>query len=377
MRSLLLLLFFCSASFSAFAAKTPSEADLKQLKSHISQAQKRLAQSQGQSNQLEQSLKQQELELAQLEKQINQLNQSLKTHQQQLNVLLDEEKTLNTQVIAQQKILEEQILLHYRLGRESTIKLLLNQENPQQLSRMRSYAEYFNRARVDALLQYQQTQQAISQNQLALQSQSQLILQEKNRLGQTQIQLKKNHQQRSQTLVALKADIKTDQQKINRLQQEQLQLEALLRSVNEAISNIRLPSDSVAFAKQKGRLLWPTKGKLTHTFGKARGTGDLQYEGLTIAANAGQPVHAIAHGRVVFADWFRGKGLLLIIDHGDGYMSLYAHNQTLVKETGDWVSAGENIATVGNSGGMPNNELYFEIRHQGKPINPAFWLSKG
>ena len=125
----------------------------------------------------------------------------------------------------------------------------------------------------------------------------------------------------------------------------------------------------------KRKLPWPVKGSYEKRFGKKH-TGSLRWEGDAFYARLGQDITAIHHGRVVFSDWFRGKGFLLIIDHGDGYMSLYAHNQSLLRDTGDWVSQGETIATLGNTGGLANAELYFEIRYKGKPQNPKKWFKK-
>jgi len=373
----LLISFFCSLSVIALAAKPPSDADLKRLKNNIIEAQKRLAQSQGQSNQLQQSLRKAETELASISQSVSALNSKTQQQQQTLQALQQEEQKLIRQKQQQESSVYEQIALSYRMGREPNIKLLLNQENPEQLNRMRMYADYFNRAHVDALETYQTVLEKIESNKQAIEKQSEQLMASKEQLIKQQHLLKKSYQQRSQALANLQSDIHSDKQKIQQWQQEQKQLETLLRSVNEAIANIRLPSDAAAFSSTRGKLIWPTQGKLDARFGKQRLPGDMRWEGIAFTAPAGQAVQAVHHGRVVFADWFRGKGLLLIIDHGDGYMSLYAHNQTLLKEPGDWVSAGERIATVGNSGGLAKTELYFEIRHQGKPLNPIQWLRKG
>ena len=121
---------------------------------------------------------------------------------------------------------------------------------------------------------------------------------------------------------------------------------------------------------------WPAGNKLIKKFGNAKIDGKITWEGILISAKAGTSVEAIHHGRVVFSDYLRGHGLLVIVDHGDGYMSLYAHNQSLLKETGDWVSSGETISRVGNTGGQAQAGLYFEIRHQGKPTDPIKWCRR-
>jgi len=154
------------------------------------------------------------------------------------------------------------------------------------------------------------------------------------------------------------------------------QLERLLDAVEQSIANLEIPSDYRPFHKLKGKLHWPTKGKISKRFGSSRSGSNLRWQGVTLTAKEGSEVNAIHHGRVVFADWFRGSGLLIIIDHGDGYMSLYGHNQSLLIEPGDWVTVGEQIATVGNSGGKKHAGLYFEIRHKGQPTDPRHWCKR-
>lgn len=374
MRFWLVFSLLCSLSHYALAANEPSVADLKRLKKDIAAAQQRISRSTGQSNKLQQELRKTETQLASIETSIITINRSSQTLQNQLKKLQQEESSLAQLKLAQERSIAEKITLSYRMGREKNIKLLLNQQDPLQLDRMRHYADYLNRAHVEALNDYQRTLTAINDNKAAIHSNNDALLANRELLTQQRQNLQTHYQQRNQTLAALKKDIQTDQQQLKRWQQEQKQLENLLQSVNEAISAIKLPNDSVAFSSMKKKLPWPTNGKRLLRFGQKRSSGDLRWEGISIQAPSGQGVKAIHHGRIVFADWFNGKGLLLIIDHGGGYMSLYAHNQTLLREAGDWVSANETIATVGNSGGLSQSELYFEIRHQSKPLNPSAWL---
>lgn len=374
MRNWFIALLISSLCQAVLAADKPSAADLKRLKKDIAAAQQRISRSTGQSNKLQQELRKTETQLATIESSINRANNDIQQLQKQLTTLQQEEQQLAKLKQAQEQSIAEKITLSYRMGREQNIKLLLNQQDPRQLDRVRRYADYLNRAHLEALKDYQTTLAAIDENKTSINNNNQALLNKKELLTQQRQQLQSHYQQRNKTLNALKKDIQTDKQQVEKWQQEQKQLAALLKSVNEAISAIKLPSDSVAFTAMKKKLPWPTQGKRLLRFGQKRRSGDLRWEGISIQAPSGQIVQAVHHGRVVFADWFSGKGLLLIIDHGGGYMSLYAHNQTLLREPGDWVSAGESIATVGNSGGLDNSELYFEIRHQGKPQNPSAWL---
>ena len=160
---------------------------------------------------------------------------------------------------------------------------------------------------------------------------------------------------------------------------DQRQLERVVKVITENLPHTDAGLDVIRqtpFGKLKGKLVWPALGKVKRLFGKKRQSGRLRWKGVLIEARQGNNVRAVAAGRVAYADWLRGYGLLLIIDHGDGYMSLYGHNESLFKETGDWVSAGDVIASVGKSGGRKLSSLYFEIRHKGKPVNPTRWCKK-
>ena len=148
-------------------------------------------------------------------------------------------------------------------------------------------------------------------------------------------------------------------------------------SLGELLADIPLgPSDSRPFKQQKGKLPWPASGAFLASYGEPRKQGGLKWNGVLISSKHGTPVRAISHGRIAFADWLQGFGFITIIDHGEGYMSLYGHNETLVKQAGDWVNAGEVIATSGDSGGQPMPGVYFEIRSRGKPVNPGNWCSR-
>jgi septal ring factor EnvC (AmiA/AmiB activator) len=174
-------------------------------------------------------------------------------------------------------------------------------------------------------------------------------------------------------LLGLNTRIKDKDANLRRLEKDRQELEALLDAVEETIADLKIPNDYRPFAARKGDMSWPTNGPVRYRFGSRQKPSMIRRQGVTIAGKSGNNVNAIHHGRVVFADWFRGKGLLIIVDHGDGFMSLYAHNQSLLSEIGDWIKAGEPIATVGNSGGQRESGLYFEIRQNGEPTNPARW----
>ena len=163
---------------------------------------------------------------------------------------------------------------------------------------------------------------------------------------------------------------------LHSLQQQEKQLTSLLNKLGQEQDAIPFFEDIPPFNSQKGKLKWPVTGKLLNRFGGKRKGGNLKWQGVKIDAEPGTEVHAISTGKVVFADWFRNMGLLLILDHGEGYMSLYGYNQSLLKKPGDWVVEDEVIAYAGDSGGQTDPSVYFEIRHRGKPLNPVLWCKK-
>ena len=186
--------------------------------------------------------------------------------------------------------------------------------------------------------------------------------------------MQRDKQKRRLVLARFDSEIKQKGQRLAQLEEDRQQLEDLL----EELRRQETPSmpDSGAFAGRQGTLPWPVKGKVSARFGTPRDSGKLKWQGIMIDTHEGADVRAVAPGTGGFADWMRGYGLLLIIDHGDGYMSLYGQNQALHKNAGDPVADGETIASVGDSGGRNSNGLYFEIRYQGKPSNPLAWLRK-
>ena len=193
-------------------------------------------------------------------------------------------------------------------------------------------------------------------------------------------QLKTIHGERQQALAKVNSELKNKNQELKQLNKDRQQLQALLERVTKRVattgainspSYVPLPAGGEKFSLRKGRLPWPTQGSMIHRFGSARIAGQMNWTGAYIAAPMGNSVIAVHHGRVVFADYFGGHGLLVIVDHGEGYLSLYAHNQNLLKKAGEPVQAGEAIARIGNSGGQASTGLYFEIRHNGKPIDPS------
>jgi septal ring factor EnvC (AmiA/AmiB activator) len=277
----------------------------------------------------------------------------------------------------------DQVRASYKLGKQSELKVLFNQESPDGFARMMKYHSYFMAAHNDKLASYQETITRIDAITPSIEQKTIELSVLQQQLDRQRDQLKKLHGQRQTALAKVNANLKNKEQALRQLVEDRNRLQALMNQVTKRVAGaaqspayVPLPSMGERFTARKGRLPWPTQGRLLHRFGSARIAGQINWSGAYIGAPQGNSVIAVHHGRVVFADYFGGHGLLVIVDHGEGYMSLYAHNQVLLKKAGELVKAGEPIARVGNSGGQASDGLYFEIRHQGKPIDPSAWLAK-
>jgi septal ring factor EnvC (AmiA/AmiB activator) len=260
----------------------------------------------------------------------------------------------------------------YLIGREEPLKLFLNQQDPAKAGRMLAYYGYFGRARAEQLVAIEDNVRQISQLDAGLATEQERIAQLESRQSTEVSRLDKARNERGQVLTALTAESKARAASLERMQREKAALEKLLRELRRASS--RFPTDSKSpFTGMRGKLAWPASGKLVARFGQKR-AGDVKWDGVMISAPRGTPVRAVYRGRVVYADWLAGLGLLLIIDHGGGYLSLYGHNEQLYRAVGDQVGPGDTVASVGDSGGRAAPELYFEIRQAARPIDPAPWF---
>jgi murein hydrolase activator len=360
---------------STLAGEQEDRIKLKTISQDIAKLQQSIKGSSKQQDSLNKALRKAELASADINLKINSLETTLKSLNTELTQLHHEQTTLEASRKSQQAMISKQVAAAYHLGSEEPIKLLLNQENPDKISRTLKYYDYFLRARGEKLSRYRETltslnnvETSISDRQLALSTTRDALKQEHQNLTERQ-------QVRRDVLAQLNKQLSRSKQTLNKLNTERSRLESVLKSLQESIAKLSLPETEQPFVGQKGRLSWPVSGRLSKYFGAHR-NASITWNGWLLNAAEGSPVNTIHHGRVIFSNYLRGHGLLMIIDHGDGYMSLYAHNQVLLKETGEWVLTGETIAKVGNSGGREKHALYFEIRHNGKPTNPKHWLKK-
>jgi murein hydrolase activator len=414
-------------AFLALAALTlPAYADdrsqtqqqIEATRQDIAELKKVLTQLQQARADVQKDLRGTEVEMGKLQKQVDALEQQLKDTEGELQRLETQKKKLQSSRLEQQKLIGIQARAAYQSGRQEYLKLLLNQQNPEQFARTLTYYDYLSKARLDQLKAFNETLRQLAQVEKDIQLQQAQLLAQQGNLDEQRAQLDSVRKDRQAALAKLNDDYKARDQKLQQRQQDQADLQKVLATIEETLarqareaeearrkallaqqeeerkqreaaqaSNTPPPPRKAqpqvsvrtgetfggAFAAARGKLPWPVDGRLLARFGETRDDERTRWDGVMIGAAAGSAVHAVHGGRVVFADWLRGAGLLVILDHGDGYLSLYGHNQTLLKSAGDVVKAGEAISTVGTSGGQDTPALYFAIRQQGRATDPAQW----
>ncbi len=350
-----------------------ARAELKQLQRDIKRINREISSAKGRRDTLQKALKQADVELGRLQREIADNRAAVAATRDELRQLEAQRAELLTARDDQQQRVAAELRAAWQMGGEAPLKVLLNQQDPHAVSRMMTYYRYFLDARTERLEEYRTTLASLDRLEADIGSKQQQQAEQKAALEQRQDKLAGAQANRREAVANLSRDITSKGSELEQLERDRGKLESLIKAIEEAVVNLAVPENYQAFAAAKGKMPWPVPGKASNSFGNYRNEGKMRWQGVTIPAKEGTRVQAIHHGRVVYSDWFRGSGLLLIIDHGDGYMSLYAHNQSLLKEVGEWVNTGETISTVGNSGGLERSALYFEIRHQGKPTDPAKW----
>jgi septal ring factor EnvC (AmiA/AmiB activator) len=411
----------------AFAdERAQTQQQIEATRKDIAELQKSLGKLQAEKSGVQKELRTTETEMGKLEKQVEALQKELKKTEGELERLDGEKAKLQAARIEQQRLIAIQARAAYQSGRQEYLKLLLNQQNPEKFARTLTYYDYLSQARLQQLKNFNQTLQPLAsvEKDINLQ-QAQLLVQQGN-LDSQRADLDKVRKERQAALAKLNDQYKQGDQKLQSRQQDQEDLAKVLKTIEETLARQareaeearqkallaaqeaekrrqreaqaaatreapapvppapRAPTGPLvsssgesfggAFASARGKLPWPVDGRLLARYGETRGDdARTKWDGVMISASAGSQVHAVHGGRVVFADWLRGAGLLVILDHGNGYLSLYGHNQTLLKSAGDVVKAGDAIATVGTSGGQSTPALYFAIRQQGKPTDPTQW----
>lgn len=407
--SVLTLALVLSPAFADERSETLQQ--LEQARQDIAELKKLQEQLGQERSGMQKELGRTEREMGDLKKQVHELQDELDGREREIQRLDQQKQTLQNARDEQQRLIASQARAAYQSGRQEYLKLLLNQQQPELVSRTLTYYGYLNQAR-------RKQQETLDATLRQLAAVEQDIATQKAQLGERKGELERRRgrlaavrQERQQVLARLNREYASNTQKIQDRETEQAELGRVLQRIEETLARqarqrtlaeqqrqqaleeqrqrartaapareqpqLSRGEESIPdgpFARARGNLPWPVAGSLLAHYGSPRSEdARTRWDGVLIGASAGSPVCAIHGGRVVFAEWLRGSGLLVILDHGNGYLSLYGHNESLLKGAGDMVKAGEPIATVGTSGGQDMPALYFAIRQQGRPIDPALW----
>jgi septal ring factor EnvC (AmiA/AmiB activator) len=362
-----------AASQGGNPAKT--EAELKAVRTQIDKVRAEMERDAGKRDKLAREIEESEKSVGTARGELEKLRRERATHTARRAELAAERQREEAALAADRGALAGQLRAAHMIGQREPIKLLLSQRDPAETGRVLVYYQYFGKARASqiAAIDAHLSEIARLDSELAAEEERLAALEAQQRGEVAKLQAAR--ERRGRALVTLEAESRNRARELERLKDQQSSLEKLVRELRRALERIeKFPVDSKdAFAKLRGKLAWPVAGRLVASFGQTR-AGGVKWDGVLVAGTAGAPVRAVYHGRVVYADWLSGLGLLTIIDHGNGYLSLYGHNERLYKAVGERVTAGDTIATLGDSGGRPRAELYFEIRKGGKPVDPRPWF---
>jgi septal ring factor EnvC (AmiA/AmiB activator) len=370
-----LLLALCGLRAPATYAASPQQtsAELKVLRSKIEAMTREISRDALERDRLSATLRAAEQSLGDAREQYDRTAIEIAERSTRRTALTQERAAQQHAIEMQRAALAGQLRAAYLIGRQEPLKLLLQAQDPLRSARLFAYYGYFGRARAGQIAQIQQhVQQLDALDAQLAQQQQQLGALEAEQQGQLE-RLERARNERRRVLASLESQTQTREASLERLKTQQSDLERLLRRLNRSLPEVAPPEVATAFGRLRGQLDWPVAGELAAQFGQTRASG-IKWDGILVSTARDAPVRAITAGRVVYADWLPGLGLLAIVDHGEGYLSLYAHNDRLYKSAGESVAAGEVIAAAGDTGGRPNPELYFEIRHNGRPLDPRPWF---
>jgi murein hydrolase activator len=406
---LALCMSFCISNLCYAEKKVDSaKENLKDVHQKIENLKKELDASQDAHKDATDELKASETAISLAKKKLHQINIEQQAHDAELKKLKNQSQELNTQLASQQNQLSQQLYQQYLHNNQSYTQLVLENKDPNSITRDLKYYSYIAKARGEVITEMQANLDKIQ----ALNEETATTLKQIAELKKKQEEEKQTFEQqkavKAKIVSSLSKKIAVQSKEIQKLKRDEKDLSNLVKKLAQIAAqakknkekklkqkksvvkqsdtdqktiiakNEQLPSDDfsgVNFSKLKGKLRLPVKGELINRFGNQRADTGVDWKGLFIKANEGNEVRSVAAGSVVFADWMRGFGNLIIIDHGNGYMSLYGNNQALLKEVGDVIKGGDVIASVGNSGGNDTNGVYYELRKNSVPFDPLSWSS--
>ena len=359
------------------ASPDDTAAQLGALADEIQAIQQKLDAQEKERSTLQQALREAELQISKSDQRLAEVMQAQEALQQQLTQLDNQRTRLLVAQRGRTDIIEQGIQQLWAVQQGGGLRVWLGDQDPQKVARHLAYLERIVEDQQVIIAEYQQALLAIGENRkAAADTQSQLDIQRET-LADAQRALADQQAVRQQAIADISATLQTDQQRLAELERDQVRLNALLGEIQDvAVRSENLsPANLQPFADTRGTLAMPVNGAPANRFGERR-NAEIRWRGWLISAEQGEPVQAVHGGRVIYSDWLRGQGLLVVIDHGDGWLSLYARNHSLLRRVGDRVKSGDLVARAGASGGSEASGLYFEIRRDGKPVDPADWIRR-
>jgi len=361
------------AGWAAPASADKTQAQLRELKERIDRVSREVGRDAVERDRLARNLRSAELAGASAQTELESLRTQEAARVEQRASLAAERARISDSLAHERASLAAQLLVAYQIGRHEPMQLLLNQHDPAEITRMFTWYGYFGRARAAQISGIAAQVSRIDALDAELAEQEQALAQLRGDKQQRLTQLESGRAQRQAALASLQVEARSRAASLARLKSQQADLERLLRELARAVPPSAPPDNNSSFGRLRGRLEWPVAGRVIASFGEARASG-VDWDGVVVATARSAPVRAVAAGRVIYADWLPGLGLLAIVDHGAGYLSLYGYNDQLRRSAGESVDAGDVIAAAGDTGGRPGPQLYFEIRRGGKPIDPRPWF---
>ena len=364
-------------SGSVYAERTEAEAraELEAVRQQINKLQKQRKRDGEKLSRAGEALKDSEIAEQKAREALRDVRRKLTAARKKQTLLLGEQKKQQLVMTNMQADLALQMRLAYMQGQEQWLKLVLSQEDPGAMGRRLTWHEYMTQQRSKLIADVQLQLQGLEQIATELKVEAARLEElESEQKGALEV-VRAARSERQIAVAKLEKGLSSSESQLASLQKQAQALDKLVIELANVLPEMpSLPSGP--FVKQQGKLAWPVKGKVLRNYGQRRANSQLRWNGVLIGAPGGNNVRAFSHGRVVFADWLQGMGLLIIVEHGDGYLTLYGHNQELLHGVGSWVQPGEIIARVGDSGGQAKTAVYFELRKNGEPINPGPWVKK-
>jgi len=369
----LMALLCGSLSAAPEADRKKTEAELQAIKAQIGRIASQVNRDQLERDRLARELRAAELSVGSAREGLERVKSEHAQRTARRSALAQDQHRHEVDLASARQDLATELRAAYLISTVEPLKLLLNQQDPARAGRLFVYYSYFGRAHAREIDRVNAELGAIGRLDQALAAEEAHLQDLESERHAQLSELEQARLQRSQVLANLQIESRNRVQSLERLQRQKAGLEKLLHDLERVVPSYPANGQD-AFARLRGKLAWPVSGRVIAHFGDTR-AGGIKWDGLRIATERGSPVRAVSDGRVIYADWLAGLGLLAIVDHGSGYLSLYGHNERLLKGAGDRVAAGEPIAAAGDSGGEDSPELYFEIRRAGKPVDPRPWFA--